>query len=321
MFKKLAKVFAAKVRRSRRLRVIRGDIEKSCASAGSVNNPLTASIVVSLTSFPARFSYLHLVIQSLQVQTLRPDKIVLYLDQGHKALLPDRITKLQSAHFEIRERPPVRSYAKLVYALEDFSDENIVTVDDDVIYRAELLETLADGARDTPGVIMAHRAHRISTSIDGILLPYTSWSQDVQDNFARTPSVDLLATGVGGVLYPPGSMHPDALDVTLARKICPEADDIWFYWMARRAGTRYCKVGGATRMLMTPGSQRIGLRHGNVEGAGNDVQIAAMWRRFGPPAGLGAKLPIVDATEGCPDIERWGTIGPNAPAIDQVRAG
>ena len=51
-------------------------------------------IIVSLTSFPARFEKLHLVIRSLLVQTMPPDAIILYLDDDVEEL-PDSLRKLE----------------------------------------------------------------------------------------------------------------------------------------------------------------------------------------------------------------------------------
>ena len=36
----------------------------------------------------------------------------------------------------------------------------------------------------------------------------------------------------GGVLYPPGSLYKDVLNEELFMKLCPTADDIWFWSMA-----------------------------------------------------------------------------------------
>jgi hypothetical protein len=266
-------------------RQIRRALAKASKSAGSIEKTLHGELVVSLTSYPARFNGLHHVLHSLLVQTVIPDRIVLYVDQGDEKLLPKPVTKLVGERVLIQSRPPIRSYGKLVNALSDFPHANIITVDDDVVYPSSLVEQLTTGAAQNPGAIVCLRAHRLSFTLDNLLLPYGSWAFDVQDEFARKPSVDLMPTGVAGVLYPPGSLHPDVMDMETALRICRTADDVWFYWMGRRANTAQLKIGGLNPFLYTHGSQTTGLVHDNWAGA-NDRQIRAVWETYGRPSGI-----------------------------------
>ncbi len=91
----------------------------------------------------------------------------------------------------------------------------------------------------------------------------------------------MLSTGHGGVLYFPGCFDPEVKNVAAFREICPNADDIWLYWMARRAGTRYRKVGGKFISANWRGSQEDSLMATNVTHHGNDAQIAGMIERYG----------------------------------------
>jgi hypothetical protein len=91
----------------------------------------------------------------------------------------------------------------------------------------------------------------------------------------------LLPTGVGGVLYPPHALHSDVTDSTLFMKLCPTADDLWFYWMARRAGATYRKVGGPFEQTLLPGTQEESLFAENAEA--NDRQIRNLVERYGMP--------------------------------------
>ncbi|SEM73514.1 hypothetical protein SAMN05192583_1038 [Sphingomonas gellani] len=266
-------------------RRVRRALAKASRRAGSVKKPLQGDLVVSLTSYPARFKGLHHVLQSLLMQTVVPDQVVLYLDQGDEKALPKLVTELAGERISIQPRPPIRSYGKLVNALSDFPNANIITVDDDVVYSSNLVEQLTTGAAQNPGAIVCSRAHRVSFTLDGFLLPYGSWADDVQDEFARKSSVDLMPTGVGGVLYPPGSLHPDVMDMETALRICRTADDVWFYWMGRRANTVQLKVGGKIPLMHTYDSQATGLIHENWAGA-NDRQIRAMWETYGRPQGI-----------------------------------
>jgi hypothetical protein len=147
-----------------------------------------------------------------------------------------------------------------------------------MLYKPDWLEALVAGHQ--PGVITCWRAHRVPRS-PGRLPPYRSWQWDVQDSAVRDPSDDLLPTGSGGILYPPGCFHPDVTNRQLYMTLCPDADDIWFYWQARRTGTRYRKVGGEFERIFVPDTQ--GERLFDANSTANDHHISAMFDHFGSP--------------------------------------
>ncbi|WP_233145003.1 hypothetical protein [Paracoccus yeei] len=68
----------------------------------SAKHGLDAPLVVSLTAYPARYDAVYFVLRSLLAQTVRPDRIILWLDPGDDALLPDQIAALD---IEIRTCP------------------------------------------------------------------------------------------------------------------------------------------------------------------------------------------------------------------------
>jgi hypothetical protein len=91
---------------------------------------------------------------------------------------------------------------------------------------------------------------------------------------------DLFPTGVGGVLYPPGSLDPEVMNEGAALATCPSADDVWLYWMAKRAGTQWCQVGGGFPQIVWPGSQATSLLSENVGRGANDRALAAVQKLY-----------------------------------------
>lgn len=243
-------------------------------------------LVVSLTSYPPRFGGLHLTLQSLLQQTVRPDHLVLWIAHADIGRIPPKVQALAAQGVEIRACEDTRSYKKLVPAIETFPDASIVTADDDVYYPPDWLATLAAGVDPAEAVVVCHRVNRILREPDGALRPYDTWPDDVQDDAARRPSTDLMPIGVGGVLYPPNSLVPDVTDKTLFQKLAPDNDDLWFFWSARRADTRIKKVGGRFPRVTWPRSQRGHLFSLNQFG-GNDRQIADLIAAFGVPGSRG----------------------------------
>jgi len=181
---------------------------------------------------------------------------------------------------EIRACADLRSFKKLIPALEAFPNAYIATADDDVYYRPDWLETLVRGSEE--GVVICHRAHRIRRLADGRIAPYHDWQFDIQDAAARKPSTNIVPTGVGGVLYPPQSLHPKVMDRNFFERLCPDGDDLWFYWCARMAASKYKKVGGKLRVIPWGGKQESSLWASNEHG-GNDAAIAALTKEFGCP--------------------------------------
>jgi len=83
------------------------------------------------------------------------------------------------------------------------------------------------------------------------------------------------------VLYPPGSLAPEVTNSAAIQELCPDADDIWLYWMGHLAGSRYRQVGGPFRQVAWPRSQRTSLQSQNIDQGRNDVQMAMMQARYG----------------------------------------
>lgn len=189
-------------------------------------------VVVSMTSFPAAISFAYQAILSILNGSVLPDKLVLYLtlSQFKDGKVPENLKSLSEANpvFEIRNYDrDIRSYRKLIPALNDFPDAAIVTVDDDVLYHKHMLRDLLKLHLQMPDAVLAHRVRRID-----LTKPYKSWKKYRWYNFLFKrihKSNRNLQTGVGGVLYPPHSLKKDMLNVDLFTKIAPTTDDIWFW--------------------------------------------------------------------------------------------
>jgi hypothetical protein len=140
---------------------------------------LPAALVVSLTSYPPRFGTLSLTLRSLLLQTVKADRTILWIAHADIQLLPKNVTDLQAAGLEIRATEDMKSYKKIIPALEAFPDAFICTADDDVYYWPTWLEELVAVARMTERVVVCHRAHEITLDAQGHFYPYDKWVLDV----------------------------------------------------------------------------------------------------------------------------------------------
>ena len=234
---------------------------------------LSGELIVSLTSYPARFGTLHLTLACLLDQSAKADRTILWIAHHDMGQLPADVRRLERRGLEIRACDDLRSYKKLIPTLEAFPDAFIATADDDIYYPHHWLEQLADAVEE--GVIPCHRAHRIKRALDGSIAPYSDWEIDVQDASARRPSGDILATSGAGALYSPRSLSPITTNRSQFQRLCPSGDDLWLFWCARLAGTLAKKVGGKLRLVTWPNTQTSALWAPN-EAGGNDRMIAAL---------------------------------------------
>jgi hypothetical protein len=243
---------------------------------------LSRRLVVSLTSFPGRFDTLLPTLQSLLFQTMRPDAVQLWIAHEDVARLPDAVRQLEPLGLDVRACADMRSYKKIVPALAEEPESLIVTADDDIWYWPGWLEELVEAHRATGNTVVAHRAHRIVLRPDGHPDSYARWERPVRQSLAGPL---IFPTGVHGVLYAPGALHPDVTRRDLFMSLAPSADDIWLYWMHRRCGSRPHVLALGHRILEWPGSQAVKLQSGNLAGGGNDLAVAAMISAFGFPGG------------------------------------
>lgn len=197
-------------------------------------------LIVSLTSYPARYDNLHLVIDSLLKQSLRADRINLYLFEEEADELPESLLSLQSKRFRIiRVKENIRPHKKYYYAFRDFPNDIIITVDDDYIYPNDLVMNLYRKHLRYKEAVIAGRCRMIRLAKDGELLPYYTWPLYYNED---EPRIDLLATGVGGVLYLPKLLDDRVLDMNELMKLALNQDDLWLKVMEILKGTRTVTV-------------------------------------------------------------------------------
>jgi hypothetical protein len=197
-------------------------------------------VIVSLTSFPGAIAYAAKAVRSILEGTVLPDRVVLYLaePQFPGRAIPFEIEALEAANlrFEVRWcEEDIRSYKKLVPALNDFPDAVIVTVDDDVWYGRNMLRCLLRLHDRFPNAVLAHRAKRIEPGA-----PYRKWRKYRWYRFLFKRfyfDYRTIQTGVGGVLYPPNVLKADMLDQKVFMTVAPTTDDIWFWAAAVARGT------------------------------------------------------------------------------------
>lgn len=231
------------------------------------------SVIISLTSFPGRIDKVYLCINSLLRQSVRADKIILWLakEQFPSGNIPKKLSDLINEQFEIRYCDDLKSYKKIFYTAQEYKDDVIITVDDDTLYPEDWLVELVKTYQSNRDKVCCYRAHKMTLE-NGHIGSYSSWVGLSPDEVG--PSRLLVPIGVGGVLYPPHYFDEVEFDFSLIREMCPTADDLWLKAIGLKNGYETVKVYPNSKEWFTiKSSQRESLMQSNVGKNLNDISM------------------------------------------------
>lgn len=190
-------------------------------------------IIVSLTTFPERIGDVHYAVFSLLNQTIKPDKVILWLGEEQ---FPDRendvsqeLLDLKNHGLTIEFTKDIKSFKKLVPALRQYPDDIIITADDDIYFPPEWLEKMYSEYLENPNRIYANLVYTAKLDNNGNMEPYSKFQKYVDDESSSL--LNFAATGAGA-LFPPNSLYKDATNEELFKKLSPTSDENWFWAMA-----------------------------------------------------------------------------------------
>ncbi len=252
---------------------------KSLISPVSHGQP---SCVVSLTTYSKRIHDVYVVIESLGEQTIKANKIVLWLDENEFCLdsIPELLKKQMDRGLDVRFYQNIRSYKKLIPSLKLFPESDIITVDDDFIYPHDFIEILVKESRANLNCIVGVRSHTIAIE-GGQPLPYKKW--DYESSFAKNGSFTFLTTGAG-TLFPAHILNDEFCNEDEFMNLCPSADDVWINFMCIKYGIERKKVHDdrvfRSRFISLDAHQDIALNKENVHKNQNDEQIKRVVDRY-----------------------------------------
>jgi teichuronic acid exporter len=238
-------------------------------------------IIISLTSYPARFSTLSICIKSLLNQTVKPDKVILYLGTDSEAVkLPESLLDLQNYGLTIKKGyEDIRPHKKYLYAMREYPEDIIITADDDLIYDKNLVRDLIRSYRTYPAAVSARRVHLMKTDAKEIK-PYHEWGLEYKK--ICIPTHTLLPTNGAGSLFPPHCLPQETFEIEKIRNLCLNADDIWLKFMLLKQGTKVVWVKSRHSMpVIIPQAQEKALYHTNMGNNTNDAYIRTMEQAYG----------------------------------------
>ena len=226
------------------------------------------------------------VIAELLEQTMKPDKIILWLGEGKFPgnELPPIFSKVRACGVDIEFREDIGPHTKYFYAVKEYPDDIVITFDDDHIYDRHIIETLYRSYKKHPECVSAMLCVKYSFSEDNSECYADLW--ETAWNTAGEPSFQYQAEGVGGVLYPPHSIHEEVFNLEAIKRLSPKADDIWLKFMEVINGTKVVPArfipkfyGKIIMGWCIPSSQATALVATNRNGA-NDKQMRAVTEAY-----------------------------------------
>lgn len=239
-----------------------------------------AKLIVSVTSFPERISEIVPVLESVFNQTKPADLILLYLAREQfpkgEEELPENLRELiGNGSIELRWCDDLMPHKKYFYAMQEYPNDIIVTIDDDLLYEPKMLECLYQSYLRYPDAISAMRTHVMGVTNNGKIMPYEVWIKEYAQ-YVHKPSMWLFVTTGAGTLFPP-SWRPQMLfDKDAVIKTCLHADDLWI---------NVCRIMTRTPVVVVKNSGKL-RRHKienasclyelNGNGGMNDIQLNAI---------------------------------------------
>lgn len=234
--------------------------------------PTQKGVVITLTSYKIRTKFLIKTLQSLIMQDVGYDLIVVWLaPQDYEEMLA-HLEAYRKFKVEIRLAPrDLKSYKKIVFSAELWKDSLLVTADDDILYRKSWLKELLLQYKPSEKVVPGHRGSLVGMLPNGEIADYMSWKKVQKGDVPRS---DLFLTSGGGNLYPPGCFSSMFFREDIFMEICPTADDLWQYALLLLNGYKFKLVPSSSREIITwRGSQQDALWHTNLNFGQNDVQF------------------------------------------------
>lgn len=235
-------------------------------------------LIVSFTSYGRRIETVPLMLERIFNQTVKPDRIILYLSKVNfpqmEKELPEYLLDMRSLGLEIRWCDgDIKSYKKIIPALNEFPNDIIITLDDDLYYDLDLIERLYDNHKKNPEAIIAMRTHKIAFSDDGNILPYNKWVKQYSES-DMLPHSDLMATTGAGTLFPPHILPEETFNMDNMLSLCPTADDVWLMFMAALNHVPVVPPEKLRKLQYIDGTQEERLWDLNIKE--NDFQIQKM---------------------------------------------
>lgn len=224
--------------------IARKRIAKLPFEALSLNKEKRDTILTcTLTTFPDRIDTVQYTIKSLFNQSVKPDRIVLWLasSEFENFQFPESINRLQERGLEIRYCDNYFGHKRYYKMIEEQKEnECIIMFDDDILFPYCLIERLYDKWLQFPDCVICERGQVMTFDGDKILNP-GRWSSTSDEGIDK-PSYKILASPGGGCLFPPKALYKDANNTDMISKYALKTGDIWLMFQTVQNDTKILRA-------------------------------------------------------------------------------
>lgn len=241
---------------------------------------MIGNFIVSLASYSKRIKTLHICLESIFSQTLMPKKTILYFDSSIcPNEIPEEVISYVKKGLEIIfVSDDIGSHNKYYYTFQNFPNDVVITVDDDVIYDKCTFSNLFQTHKKYPNAVCATRVTYMIFDDKNIITSYNNWISEYDKLIY--PSKRLLAVGVGGILYPPHIFIDETFDKNMITRLALTADDIWLKIMQLKRNIPVVWTGQLPQHpTQIPNTREVGLWH-NINKYKNDEYIQNLVKHY-----------------------------------------
>lgn len=200
-------------------------------------------LTCTLTTFPDRIDTVQYTIKSLYNQSVKPDRIVLWLasSEFENFQFPESINRLQERGLEIRYCDNYFGHKRYYKMIEEQKEnECIIMFDDDILFPYCLIERLYDKWLQFPDCVICERGQVMTFDGDKILNP-GRWSSTSDEGIDK-PSYKILASPGGGCLFPHKALYKDANNTDMISKYALKTGDIWLMFQTVQNDTKILRT-------------------------------------------------------------------------------
>lgn len=245
-------------------------------SFDELKESMSKKIVVSFTTHPKRINEACLMLETLFEQKKQADTIKLYLAREQfDNLEKDLPAKLRAYELEKKLEiiwcDDIKPHKKYFYEMQNNREDIIITVDDDILYSNDMILKLYRTYLAYPHAISTNVAHVMLESKVYGSMPYVSWIKNY-DKLILEPSMNLIAIGGGGILYPPACFSREYFNKEAIVETCLFGDDLWLKAMEIMEGIPVVVTSKFSPYAYIDGSQEVALWKQNIDDCGNDRQ-------------------------------------------------
>ena len=244
-------------------------------------------LIVSLTTTPERIDRVYLAIETLLHQSIKPDYIILWLNESifndeylrTKNSSTNKLFNQTKRGLKIEYCKDIRSYTKIIYTLKQYPEAIVVSADDDLYFPKHWLEELYNSYINNPNYIHCYMARSIRKSRDNKLLPVWQWLAHY-DNFLG-PSYNVFPYTGHGCLFPPHSLHQEVFNEKVYLELSPNHDDAWFKAMTILNGVKTMRMKRESSHFQSiRNTQSKSLGSINMDDGQFDPQVEAIFTKY-----------------------------------------